>query len=123
MQDPGSGWGDSMGGPRRTETTEAGGPSILSKVAAVSVVQGVEQLFAGSREGVAEERAGHILRRKQAGAASVSNQRRVRSATENPGGVSSNPTGSANRQRNTVKRGAEGVQEDAGADQLMRSGC
>jgi hypothetical protein len=43
---------------------------------------------AGERE---RERAGHILRRKQALAASLSNQRRVCSATGDRGGGSSNP--------------------------------
>jgi hypothetical protein len=61
------------------------------------------------------ERAGHILHGKQAVASSISNQGRVRSATAKPGGGSSNPRGSANRQRKSVSRGAEGVQEDAGA--------
>jgi hypothetical protein len=37
----------------RTEATGAGGPSILSKKVAVSVVQGVEQVCAGGWEGVA----------------------------------------------------------------------
>jgi hypothetical protein len=50
-----------MGEPRRTEVTEADGQSTLSKVVAMSVVQGVEQAW----EGVAGERAGHILHRKQ----------------------------------------------------------
>jgi hypothetical protein len=39
----GSGRGVTTGEPRRTEVTEAGGRSILSKVVALSVVQGVEQ--------------------------------------------------------------------------------
>jgi hypothetical protein len=52
MLDLGSGWGNTTGEPRRTEVTEAGGPSILSNVVAVSVVQGVEQVYAGGWEGV-----------------------------------------------------------------------
>jgi hypothetical protein len=55
---------------------------MLSKVVAVSIVQGVEQVCAGGWEGFAGERAGHILRTKQAVAASISNQRRVCSTTE-----------------------------------------
>jgi hypothetical protein len=49
-------------------------PTRLSKVVAVSVVQGVEQVCAGGWQGVARGRAGHILRRKQALTASI-NQR------------------------------------------------
>jgi hypothetical protein len=88
--------------PKRTELTEAGEPSILSKVVAVSAVQGVEQVCAGGWGGVAGERAGHILCRKQAMAASISNQRRVCSMTGNPRGGSSKPGGSASRQRKSV---------------------
>jgi hypothetical protein len=77
--------GRSLGGmtgePRRMEVTGSGLTSILSKVVAVYVVQGVEQAGAGGWEGVAGERSGHLLRRKQAMAASISNQRRVCSAT------------------------------------------
>jgi hypothetical protein len=43
MPDLGSGRGDTTWEVRRTEVIEAGGPSILPKVVAVSVVQGVEQ--------------------------------------------------------------------------------
>jgi hypothetical protein len=49
-------------------------------------------------------------------AASISNQRLVRSATGKPGCGSSNLRGSASRQRKPVRRGMEGVQEDAGAE-------
>jgi hypothetical protein len=73
MRDLGSGWGNISGEPRRTEVTDAGGPTRLSKVVAVSVVQGVEQLCAGGWQGVAGERAGHICR-KQAMTASIANQ-------------------------------------------------
>jgi hypothetical protein len=76
MQDLGSGWGE----PRWTEVTEAGGPSMLSKAVVVSVVQGVEQVRAGGWEGVVGKRAEHILRGKEAVAASISNQQRVLSA-------------------------------------------
>jgi hypothetical protein len=50
------------GGPRRREATEAGGPSTLPKVVAVSVVQGVgvELGWAGSWEGFVGKRAGHV---------------------------------------------------------------
>jgi hypothetical protein len=61
--------------PRRTEVTEAEGPTRLSKVVAVSVVQGVEQVCAGGWKGGAGEIAGHILRREQAVTASICNQR------------------------------------------------
>jgi hypothetical protein len=56
MRDLGGGWGDITGKPRRTEVTDAGGTTRLSKVVAVSVVQGVEQICAGAWEGVAQER-------------------------------------------------------------------
>jgi hypothetical protein len=85
--------GDTTGEPRRADLTEAGGPSTLSKVVAVSVVQGVEQ--AGAE--VAGERAGHILCRKHTVAASICNQRPVHFATGKPGFGSSNP-----RQRSTT---------------------
>jgi hypothetical protein len=75
MRDLGGGWGDVNVEPRRTEVTDAGGPTRLSKVVAVSVVQGVKQARAGGWEGVAGERAGHILRRKEAVTASIANQR------------------------------------------------
>jgi hypothetical protein len=54
--------------------TEAGGPTRMSKIAAVSVVQGVEQVCAGDWKGDAGEIAGHILRREQAVTASICNQ-------------------------------------------------
>jgi hypothetical protein len=66
MRDLGGGWGDITGEPRRTEVTDTGGPTRLSMVVAVSVGQGVEKVCAGDWEGVAGERAGHILRGKQA---------------------------------------------------------
>jgi hypothetical protein len=66
------------------EVTEAGGPTRLSKVVAVSVVQGVEQVCAGGWRGDVGERAGHILCRKQAVTASIHNQRCVRCATGKP---------------------------------------
>jgi hypothetical protein len=72
MRDVGGGWGDITGEPRRTDVTDAGRPTRLSKVVEVSVVQGVEQVCA---EGVVGERAGHILRRKQTVTASRANQR------------------------------------------------
>jgi hypothetical protein len=75
MRDLGGGWGDINGEPRRTEVTDAGVPTKLSKVVAVSVLQGVEQICAGGWEGVAGVRAGHILRRKEAVTASIANQR------------------------------------------------
>jgi hypothetical protein len=55
--------------------TEAGGPTRLYKVVAVSVVQGVEQIGEGGWKGDAGERAGHILLSKQAVTASICNQR------------------------------------------------
>jgi hypothetical protein len=55
--------------------TEAGGPTRLSKVVAVSVVQGVEQVREGGWKGDVGERAGHMLRRKHAVTASIRNQR------------------------------------------------
>jgi hypothetical protein len=42
MRNLGRGWGDRTGEPRSTEVTDAGGPTRLSKVVVVSVVQGVE---------------------------------------------------------------------------------
>jgi hypothetical protein len=75
MRDLGGGWGDIIGEPRRMEVTDPGGPTKLSKVVPVSVVQGVEQVCAGGWEGVTGDRAGHILRRKQALTASIANQR------------------------------------------------
>jgi hypothetical protein len=42
MQDLGNGLVNTTGEPRRTEVTEADGQSVLSKVVAVSVVEGVE---------------------------------------------------------------------------------
>jgi hypothetical protein len=74
MRDLGGGWRYITGKPRRAEVTDAGGPTRLSKVAAVSVVQGVEQVYAGGWEGVTVERAGHILHRKKAVTASIANQ-------------------------------------------------
>jgi N-acetylglutamate synthase/N-acetylornithine aminotransferase len=59
-----------------------------------------------------------MLSRKQAVAASKSNQRRVHYAIGKSGGGSSNPRGSASRQRKSVPTGAEGVQ-DAGAEEWM----
>jgi hypothetical protein len=53
-RDLGGGWGGITGEPRRTEVTEAGAPTRLSKVVAVSVVQGVEQVCAGGWEGSRE---------------------------------------------------------------------
>jgi hypothetical protein len=47
MLDLGGGWGGIAGEPRRMEVTAARGPTRLSKVIAVSVVQGVEQVCAG----------------------------------------------------------------------------
>jgi hypothetical protein len=84
------------------EVTGSGLTSILSKVVAVHVVQGVEQAGGGGWEGVAGERSGHLLRRKQAMEASISNQRRVCSATWKPGGGSLNPRGLTSRQRKAV---------------------
>jgi hypothetical protein len=74
MRDLGGGWGGITGEPRRTKVADAGGPTRLSKVVSVSVVQGVEQVCAGGWEGVAGERAGHVLRRKQAVTASIANR-------------------------------------------------
>jgi hypothetical protein len=54
------GWGDISREPRRTEVTDACGPTRLSKVEAVSVVQGVKQGCAGDWEGVAGKREGRI---------------------------------------------------------------
>jgi hypothetical protein len=70
------GWGDITGESRRTEVSDADGPTRLSKVEAVSVVQGVEQGCAGDWEGVAGEREGQIphTSRKQAVTASIANQ-------------------------------------------------
>jgi hypothetical protein len=51
-----------MGKRKGTYVTGAGGPSRLTAVVAVSVVLRVEQVWAGGWEGVAEERAGRILR-------------------------------------------------------------
>jgi hypothetical protein len=48
--------------------------TMLSKVVVVSVVKGVEQVCVGGWERVARGRAGHILRRKHAVAASIFNQ-------------------------------------------------
>jgi hypothetical protein len=53
-QDLGSVWVDTTGKPRRTELTEAGAPSMLSMVVAVSVVQRVRQ----AGEGVTGEKTG-----------------------------------------------------------------
>jgi hypothetical protein len=75
MWDLGGSWGDITGEPRRAEVTDAGGPTRLPKVVAVSVVQGVEQVCAGGWEGVAGERAGHMQRRKQAVTTSIASQR------------------------------------------------
>jgi hypothetical protein len=61
------------------------------------------------------ENTGYILRRKQAVASSISNWRHNHFAAGNPGDGSSKPRGSASRQRKSVWRGAEDVQEDAGA--------
>jgi hypothetical protein len=72
MRGLGGGWGDATGEPRGTE--DAGGPTRLFKVVAVSVVQGAEQVCAGGWEGVAGERARHILHRKKAVTASIANQ-------------------------------------------------
>jgi hypothetical protein len=69
---------------RMTEVTDAGGPTRLSKVVAVSVVQGVEQVCAGVWEVVEGERAGHILLWKQAVTANIAKQRCVRSASGKP---------------------------------------
>jgi hypothetical protein len=74
----GSGQGDTAGEPMRTEVTETGGPSRLSKVVAVSGRLGVEHAWAGGCQGVAGERAGHILHRKQAMTSSIYNQQQVR---------------------------------------------
>jgi hypothetical protein len=76
------------------EVTEAGGPFILSKVVTMSVAQGVDQVC--PRLG---GRGGHILRKKQAVAASIFNQQHVRAATGKPGGGASNPRGSASSQK------------------------
>jgi hypothetical protein len=46
MRHLGSGWGDKTGEPRRTEVTEADGPSILAEVVAMPEVQGVEKVCA-----------------------------------------------------------------------------
>jgi hypothetical protein len=73
MRELGGGWADIIGEPRRTEVTDSGGPTRLSRVVAVSV--GVEQACAGGCEGVPGERAGQILLRKQAVNASITNQR------------------------------------------------
>jgi hypothetical protein len=64
-------------GAQGTEITEAGGPSKFSMAIAVSVVQGMKLICAGGWEGVMRGRAGHMLHRKQAMAASISNQRRA----------------------------------------------
>jgi hypothetical protein len=99
--------------------SEAGGPSRLYQVAAMSVVLGTEQAWAGGCEGVAGERVGHILRRKEAVPVSISNQPRLCCATVKPGGGSSNQSGVASRQRKSVQRGADCVQEDARAEGRM----
>jgi hypothetical protein len=102
------------------EVTEADGPSILSKIVAVLVMQGWNRHGQGlgrSRGGESKIHTTYI--RKQAVAASSSNQQRVYSATENPGDVSSNPGGSASRRKKSVLKGAEGVLEDAGAEGWM----
>jgi hypothetical protein len=69
----GGGWGGMPGEPRRKEVKEAGGPTRLSKVVAVSEVQGVEQVREGGWKGDAGERAGHVLRRKRAVTVSICN--------------------------------------------------
>jgi hypothetical protein len=74
-------------GPTRTEVTEAGGPSRLSKVVVMSVVLGVEQAWAEDQEGVPGESPGHQLRWIQAMAASISNQRRVCCAAGKSAGI------------------------------------
>jgi hypothetical protein len=51
MRDLGGGCGDITGEPRKTQVTDAGGPTRLSKNAAVSVVQGVEKECAGGWKG------------------------------------------------------------------------
>jgi hypothetical protein len=53
MRDLGGCWGDTTREPRRpprTEVMDAGGPTRLSKVVAVSVVQRVEQVCVGGWE-------------------------------------------------------------------------
>jgi hypothetical protein len=74
QQELGGGWRDITGKPRMTEVTDAGGPTRLSKVVAMSVVQGVGLVCAGW-DGVAGERAGLILHMKQAVTANIANQR------------------------------------------------
>jgi hypothetical protein len=54
MQDLESSWPGHNRKTTRTEVTEADRPSILAKVVAVSVVYGVEQVFAGGWERVKE---------------------------------------------------------------------
>jgi hypothetical protein len=53
MGDLGIGWGDTMEKPRGATVTEVGGPSILSKVVAVTVVEGVEQAGGGGWKSIA----------------------------------------------------------------------
>jgi hypothetical protein len=55
--------------------TDAGWPTRLSEVVAVSVVQGVKQECAGGWEGVEGERARPVLGREQAVTANIANQR------------------------------------------------
>jgi hypothetical protein len=62
-------------GTQEEGSDRAGGPTRLSKVVAMSVVRGVEQVCAGGWKGDVGERAGHILHRKQAVTTSISNQR------------------------------------------------
>jgi hypothetical protein len=75
IRDLGGVWGATTGKPRRTEVTDAGWPTRLSEVVAVSVVQGVKQECAGGWEGVEGERARPVLGRKQAVTAKIANQR------------------------------------------------
>jgi hypothetical protein len=98
MRDLGFGQGDTTGEPRRAEVTEAGGPSIVSKGVASSVVQGVDLRK--------REQDILLLNWKQDVPASISTQRCVCSATGELGGGSSKPRRSAaSRQRMSVKRG------------------
>jgi hypothetical protein len=77
--------------------TEAGGLSILSQVLSVSSAKG-----GIGWEGVAGERVGHMLNKKQAMATRICSQKSACFATGKPGGGSSNPRGAASRERKSV---------------------